>query len=45
VRRHVTQPALTRIGTLTRAEGLVLVRDGRDEGWPDGFEHFRSGRA
>jgi thiamine-monophosphate kinase len=41
VRRRVTRPSLTRIGTLTRAETLVLVRNGREEVWPEGYEHFR----
>ena len=45
VRQHVREPALTRIGTLTRAPDFVLVRDGREEGWPGGFEHFRGGDA
>jgi thiamine-monophosphate kinase len=41
LRQRVTRPGLTRIGALTRAEGLVLVRDGHEEAWPGGFEHFR----
>jgi thiamine-monophosphate kinase len=41
VMRHVAQPPLTRIGALTRAEPIVLVRDGRESSLPDGFEHFR----
>jgi thiamine-monophosphate kinase len=45
VRQHVREPALTRIGTLTRARDFVLVRHGREEGWPGGFEHFRGGDA
>jgi thiamine-monophosphate kinase len=40
-RSKVAEPALTRIGTLTRKPGIVLVRDGREEPWPTGFEHFR----
>jgi thiamine-monophosphate kinase len=43
VRQHVRQPALTRIGMLTRRPGVVLVRAGREENWPDGFEHFGGG--
>ena len=43
VRQHVREPGLTRIGTLTRTQDFVLVRDGREEGWPVGFEHFRGG--
>jgi thiamine monophosphate kinase len=39
--RRVTSPPLTRIGVLTRGETLTLVRNGRDEPWPDGFQHFR----
>lgn len=45
VRQRVHDPALTKIGTLTRARDFVLVRDGREEGWPGGFEHFRGGDA
>jgi thiamine-monophosphate kinase len=43
VRQHVAEPALTRIGILTRTRDFVLVRSGRDERWPGGFEHFRGG--
>jgi thiamine-monophosphate kinase len=45
VRQHVPEPGLTRIGTLTRTQDFVLVRDGREEGWPEGFEHFRGGNT
>lgn len=45
VRRHVAEPALTRIGVLTRQRDLVLTREGRDEPWPAGFEHFGGGGA
>ena len=41
VLRRVTSPPLTRIGVLTRGGTLELVRNGRTEAWPDGFEHFR----
>jgi thiamine-monophosphate kinase len=41
VQRHVTDPGLTRVGTLTRAAEIVLERDGRLEPWPEGYEHFR----
>jgi thiamine-monophosphate kinase len=41
VARQVARPALTHIGTLTKSSALVLVRDGKDETWPEGFEHFR----
>jgi thiamine-monophosphate kinase len=41
-RRHVAQPALTRIGVLTKdREARVLLRDGRRETLPRGFEHWR----
>jgi thiamine-monophosphate kinase len=45
VRQHVRQPALTRIGALTRRLDVVMVRDGHEEAWPAGFEHFGSGGA
>lgn len=45
LRRQVTEPALTRIGVLTRSRDLVLTRAGHDEPWPEGFEHFRGGGA
>ena len=45
VRQQVAEPALTRIGVLTRPRDLVLTRNGRDEAWPSGFEHFRGGDA
>jgi thiamine-monophosphate kinase len=45
VRRHVADPSLTRIGVLTRSPELVLTRDGHDQPWPAGFEHFREGGA
>lgn len=45
LRRQVTEPALTRIGVLTRARDLVLTRDGHDHPWPEGFEHFRGGNG
>lgn len=41
VRRHVAQPALTRIGVLTKDQGeLVVDRGGRDEPLPQGYSHF-----
>lgn len=41
-RRHASEPALTRIGALTRdREALVVERDGRREALPAGYEHFR----
>jgi thiamine-monophosphate kinase len=41
VRRHVATPPLTQIGTFTKdARELVLVRGGKDEPVPEGFEHF-----
>jgi len=42
VRRQVTEPALTRIGVLTKTAGLWLNRDGQRGTWPEGFEHFQS---
>jgi thiamine-monophosphate kinase len=42
VRHHVAEPALTKIGVLTRDQALWLERDGRQVPWPDGFEHFRA---
>lgn len=41
VRSRVAEPALARIGMLTRDRSFVLVRDGREEAWPEGYEHFR----
>lgn len=40
LRRQVTDPPLTRIGTLTRARTLVLSEGGVDMPLPSGFEHF-----
>ncbi|MEO8678219.1 MAG: thiamine-phosphate kinase [Vicinamibacterales bacterium] len=41
-RRHVAEPAMTKIGVFTRDAGtLVLEREGRDEGLPEAYEHFR----
>lgn len=40
LRRQVTDPPLTRIGTLTRDRALVLLRGGTDTPLPGGFEHF-----
>jgi thiamine-monophosphate kinase len=41
VRRHVTDPALTKIGEFTKdPRELVLVRGGKAEALPKGFEHF-----
>ena len=42
VRSRVSEPALTRIGTLTRAAGCRLARGGQPVDWPGGFEHFRA---
>jgi thiamine-monophosphate kinase len=40
-RRHVAEPAMTKIGVFTKDAGtLVLERDGREEGLPEGYEHF-----
>lgn len=44
-RRHAATPPLTVIGVMTRDPAIVLERDGRQEAWPSGFEHFARGRA
>lgn len=45
VRRHVAEPALTRIGVLTKDPGeLVVERGGRDEPLPQGYSHFTEPR-
>jgi thiamine-monophosphate kinase len=41
-RRHVAEPPLTRIGVLTKdREARVLLRNGRRETLPRGYEHWR----
>jgi thiamine-monophosphate kinase len=41
LRRHVSDPPLTKIGVFTKDPNeLVLVRDGKEEALPKGFEHF-----
>ncbi|MDP3720641.1 MAG: thiamine-phosphate kinase [Acidobacteriota bacterium] len=41
VRRHVANPAMTRIGVWLKDPGeLVIDRGGRDEPLPRGYEHF-----
>jgi thiamine-monophosphate kinase len=41
VARHVADPALTKIGVFTNdPRELVIVRGGREEKLPEGFEHF-----
>jgi thiamine-monophosphate kinase len=41
VGRHVADPPLTKIGVFTKdPRELVLVRDGKEEALPKGFEHF-----
>jgi thiamine-monophosphate kinase len=42
VRRQVADPALTRIGVLTRHPSIVLERRGGREVIPGGYEHFAS---
>ncbi len=42
VRRHVAEPALTKIGMFTKNAGSLVVEcDGREEALPTGYEHFR----
>jgi thiamine-monophosphate kinase len=43
VRRHVAEPSLTRIATLTKDPALVIERDGRREELVGGYEHFGRG--
>jgi len=39
--RHVSDPALTKIGVFTKdAHERVLMRDGKENALPEGFEHF-----
>ena len=41
LRRHVSDPPLTKIGVFTKDPNeFVLVRDGKEEAIPKGFEHF-----
>ncbi len=40
VQRHVAEPTLTRIATLTTDSALVIERDGRREELIGGYEHF-----
>jgi thiamine-monophosphate kinase len=41
MQRHVADPPLTKIGTLTKdLNERVLVRDGKEEVIPEGYEHF-----
>ena len=41
VTRQVAEPALTKIGVFTKdAHERVLIRDGKDNALPQGFEHF-----
>lgn len=43
VRRHVADPPLTKIGVLTKdRKECVLMRDGKAEALPEGYEHFVS---
>lgn len=45
VRRQVSAPPLTKIGELTKdPRELVLVRNGKTEALPEGFEHFVANR-
>jgi len=41
VARHVSDPPLTKIGVFTKdPRELVIVRGGKEEALPEGFEHF-----
>lgn len=41
--RQVADPPLTKIGVFTKDPNeLVLVRDGKDERLPEGFQHFEN---
>jgi thiamine-monophosphate kinase len=41
VARHVTEPALTKIGVFTKdPHALVIERSGKEDSLPEGFEHF-----
>jgi thiamine-monophosphate kinase len=41
LKRHVVEPPLTRIGVFTKdPRELVIVRAGKEDGLPEGFEHF-----
>lgn len=41
IARHVADPALTKIGVFTNdPRALVIVRAGKEEALPEGFEHF-----
>jgi thiamine-monophosphate kinase len=41
VRRHITDPPLTKIGTFTKdPREAVLTRGGEEDALPEGFEHF-----
>ncbi len=41
LRRHVAEPALTKIGVFTKdPREIVIVRSGKEERVPEGFEHF-----
>ena len=41
VRRHVSDPPLTKIGVFTKDPlELVIERDGKQDALPEGFEHF-----
>ena len=41
LRRHVADPPLTKIGVVTKdPREIVVVRSGKAEALPEGFEHF-----
>jgi hypothetical protein len=45
VARRVAEPPLTRIGVFTKdPRERVLLRDGREEPLPGGYEHFGADR-
>lgn len=43
VRRHVADPPITRIATLTKDRALLVEREGTKAELPGGYEHFQTG--
>ena len=45
IARHVADPPLTKIGVFTKdPRELVIVRGGKEEALPEGYEHFADSR-